>query len=322
MSDFPETQLRTPPSAPDLSVTRPYRVLIVEDNPGDARLLREYLAHAAIARFDIKIASRLDEAISSLRAREKETAFDIVLLDLTLPDAHGLETFSALTRAVPEVPVVVLSGLDDNVLAVRAVQNGAQDYLVKGQVNDAALARALVFAIERYRMHTQLKALSIIDDLTGLHNRRGFWTLAPQQMKNAARERHEMALYYADLDGLKQINDTFGHQHGDWALSQAAQALRSTFRASDIIARMGGDEFTVLAMPLSDDDISGGIERLHLNIAALNTNSKRPFTVKISIGAVTFDPSQLQNLDELLARADKALYRAKNEKRSAPLEIS
>ena len=320
MNYFPESQPIDPTTPAAAAISRPYRVLIVEDNAGDARLLREYLSYAAIARFEIVVVSRLDEAISTLRARETETAFDIVLLDLALPDTHGLETFSDLARAVPEVPIVVLSGLDDNVLAVRAVQNGAQDYLVKGQVNDAALARALVFAIERHRMHTQLKALSIIDDLTGLHNRRGFWTLAPQQMKNAARQRQEMALYYADLDGLKQINDTYGHQHGDWALAQTAQALRQTFRESDIIARMGGDEFTVLAMSQSPGDIASAIARLHANIAERNAGSQRPFTVQISIGAVLFDPAQPQNLDELLARADKALYQVKREKQAANAE--
>ena len=316
MKFFPEPQPTASPPNPSGS-SRPYRVLIVEDNAGDARLLREYLAHAAIGRFEIVVVSRLDEAISKLRACESELAFDIVLLDLSLPDAHGLETFSDLTRAVPEMPIVVLSGLDDNVLAVRAVQSGAQDYLVKGQVNDAALARALVFAIERHRMHTQLKTLSIIDDLTGLHNRRGFWTLTPQQIKNSARQRQEMALYYADLDGLKQINDTYGHQYGDWALAQTAQALRQTFRESDIIARMGGDEFTVLAMSQSPNDIASAVARLEANIAERNAGSQRPFTVQISIGAVLFDPAQPQNLDELLARADKALYQVKRAKQAA-----
>ena len=317
MDYFSESQQIMPTNVSVSVASRPYRVLIVEDNAGDARLLSEYLSYAAIARFEIVIVNRLDEAISTLRARESDTAFDIALLDLSLPDTHGLETFSDLTRSVPEMPIVVLSGLDDNALAVRTVQNGAQDYLVKGQVNDAALARALVFAIERHRMHTQLKALSIIDDLTGLHNRRGFWTLAPQQMKNAARQRHEMALYYADLDGLKQINDTHGHQHGDWALAQTAHALRQTFRESDIIARMGGDEFTVLAMSQSPGDIASAIARLHDNIAERNAANPHPFVLQISIGAVLFDPSQAHNLDELLARADKALYQVKREKKAA-----
>lgn len=301
-------------NSPARAVPRRYRALVVEDNAGDVRLLCEPLKKTEIAHFDIEVVGRLDEAISMLRAHAAQDAFDVVLLDLSLPDAQGLETFSNLSRAIPEVPVVVVSGLNDNALAVRAVQNGAQDYLVKGQATDGALARSLVFAIERHRMNAQLKVLSIVDDLTGLHNRRGFWTLAPQQMKNAARNRHKMALYYADLDRLKHINDTFGHQNGDWALTQTAHVLRQTFRESDIIARIGGDEFIVLAMTQSADDIDTAIERLDDNTQTLNLQNQRPFALQISVGSVLFDPAQIQNIDELLARADKSLYEVKKQK--------
>lgn len=123
------------------------RVLLVEDNPGDARLLRETLAGAGTTRFVITHVDRLAEAVARL-ARER---FDVVLLDLHLPDSSGLETFSRAHENAPGAPIVVLTGLDDEDMAIRAVQAGAQDYLIKGQVPSTLLVRALRYAMERIR---------------------------------------------------------------------------------------------------------------------------------------------------------------------------
>lgn len=285
------------------------KVLLVEDNPGDARLLREFIAEIDPPQFEITRVERLSEAIQALKARH----FDAVLLDLSLPDGHGLSTFDTLHQQVPGVPIVVLTGLDDNTLALSAVQQGAQDYLVKGQVSSALLWRSLRYAIERNRMQAALRNLSIIDDLTGLYNRRGFLTLAQQQIKNAQRGDTKLLLIYADLDKMKQINDNYGHQEGDWALIKVADILRATFRESDIIARLGGDEFTVLATVHPDDDRAELLPRLQNNIKALNEMQARPYEVSLSIGSTCFDPHVDQSLEDRLAQADEALY---NEKRA------
>ena len=124
------------------------KVLLVEDNPGDARLLREMLVEAAYALFKLTHVERLSEALKRL----SEEAFDLVLLDLSLPDGQGLETFTTVHAQAPGVPIVVLTGLDDETLAVRAVQAGAQDYLVKGRVDGDLLMRAMRYAIERHRI--------------------------------------------------------------------------------------------------------------------------------------------------------------------------
>ena len=122
----------------------PIRILLVEDNPGDARLLREQLREASL-HFDLTHVDRLSEARESV-ARD---GADIVLLDLSLPDGHGLETVRSMLEAAPEVPIIVLTGLDDETTAVQAVQAGAQDFLVKGQVEGGGLARAIRYARER-----------------------------------------------------------------------------------------------------------------------------------------------------------------------------
>lgn len=290
------------------------RVLLVEDNPGDARLLREYLSVSDTVRFEIETVSRLSEAMDATRARD----FDIVLLDLSLPDGSGLDTYATLAREAPDLPIVVLTGLDDDALALRAVQAGAQDYLIKGQANESTLARSLLYAVERHRVQSQLKTLSIQDALTGLYNRRGFLSMADQHLKAAARENRAAALFYADLDGMKQINDRFGHHEGDWALIKAADILRATFRDSDIIARLGGDEFTVLAWMRSDEDIEGVSQRLSEHAAQVNEHAHRAFELRISMGATFVQPGEVCSIVDLLARADRALYEAKrNKPRSA-----
>jgi signal transduction histidine kinase len=133
----------------------PVRILLVEDNPGDARLLRETLRDAESLRFELAHAGRLSEALERVRAG----AVDVVLLDLSLPDAHGMETVQRMLEAAPAVPIIVLTGLTDETVAVHAVQAGAQDYLVKGTVEGATLGRAIRYAVERKRLEMERAAL-------------------------------------------------------------------------------------------------------------------------------------------------------------------
>ena len=132
----------------------PVRILLVEDNPGDARLIRETLRDASL-RFELAHAARLDEALEAVHAR----ALDVVLLDLSLPDAHGMETVERMLAAAPALPIIVLTGLADETVAVHAVQAGAQDYLVKGTVDGDTLARAIRYAIERKRLGQERERL-------------------------------------------------------------------------------------------------------------------------------------------------------------------
>lgn len=148
---------RGPPGRPteetdaDVTSTEPTRILLVEDNPGDARLIRETLREAESFPFELALADRLAAAEVRLAAEP----FDVVLLDLSLPDAHGLETVRRTLAAAPEAPIVVLTGLDDETLAVNAVQAGAQDYLVKGRLDGTLLARAIRYAMERKRLERE-----------------------------------------------------------------------------------------------------------------------------------------------------------------------
>jgi diguanylate cyclase (GGDEF)-like protein/PAS domain S-box-containing protein len=168
---------------------------------------------------------------------------------------------------------------------------------------------------ERKQAEDKLRELSLVDELTGLNNRRGFMLLAEQQLLAAGRMKQSALLLYADLDGLKRINDTLGHPEGDRALIDTAGLLKKTFRSSDIIGRLGGDEFVVLAIDTADNANETILARLQDYLHIHNLYDNRPHRLSISIGMARFDPTNPCTLDELLEKGDKAMYVHKQSKR-------
>jgi diguanylate cyclase (GGDEF)-like protein len=165
------------------------------------------------------------------------------------------------------------------------------------------------------RFHT----LSITDELTGLYNRRGFFSLANNYLMLAKRAKKGLMLLYADLDNFKEINDTFGHDEGDRVIKETAAILKSTYRTSDIIARIGGDEFVVFPVGTDKDHADIIANRLQENIGNFNARNNNRYKLGISIGIATYDPnsvqSSVQSIDELLTEADNLMYRYKNSKK-------
>lgn len=291
------------------------RALLVEDNPGDARLLRALLGEVESSRIELEHVDRLSVALDRLDASEAE-APEVVLLDLSLPDAQGLDALRQLVARHPDLPLVVLTGNDDRTIALRAVQEGAQDYLVKGRIDGELLHRALHYAIERQRLVTQIRNMSLTDELTGLYNRRGFFAVAEQQARIAERKEEDLVVLFADMDGMKEINDQLGHEAGDQALRETAELLLRTFRKSDVVARMGGDEFVVLALDCAPGGIEAMLRRMEWNRGQLNGGPDRAFLLEVSVGTVCWDPAEL-SIDEVLSRADTAMYEAKKARRAA-----
>ena len=161
------------------------------------------------------------------------------------------------------------------------------------------------------QLEDALRNLSLVDDLTGLYNRRGFTTLAERHLSLARRHHRELLLLFADLDSLKQINDTHGHPEGDQALVDVAGVLRNTFRSADIIARLGGDEFTVFPLEAATESGDRLIERLRANLVTFNREHRRPYQLSLSVGIGRYDPSKCQSIQQLLAEADRELYERK-----------
>ncbi len=172
------------------------------------------------------------------------------------------------------------------------------------------LMRAVRCAVKQYMLQAELRNLALTDELTGLHNRRGFLALGEQQLKLARRSGRGVFLFFADLDGLKHINDSLGHREGDLALIHAAKVLRETFRESDVIARVGGDEFTILVIEASDHSETAIRNRLQKNLRSCNARESR-YILSLSMGVARFNPRRSTSIRQLMAEADHAMYEQK-----------
>jgi diguanylate cyclase (GGDEF)-like protein/PAS domain S-box-containing protein len=168
---------------------------------------------------------------------------------------------------------------------------------------------------ERKRAEAALQSLSLIDELTGLYNRRGFLAVTEQHVAAIRRDNKIPIVLYADLDGLKEINDSYGHHEGDRALATAAQILKETFRSSDILARLGGDEFVALAAIEEDEGAESLTDRLQEQFRASNALRMRAYDLSVSVGVANFE-SDLYSIEELMAQADRAMYEEKRRKPS------
>ncbi len=189
----------------------------------------------------------------------------------------------------------------------RILEDGAGQFIgIEGILRDVT---------ERMRLAAQLKSLSLTDELTGLYNRRGFFTLGEHLLKMADRTKKGMFLLYADLDGLKEINDTFGHQEGDRALIEAATLLKQTYRKSDVIARLGGDEFAIIPVGFAGNDVEVIAARLQRRLDIHNSRMNRGYKLSMSIGIVFCDPDKPCSLDDLLALADELMYEQKSKRK-------
>jgi diguanylate cyclase (GGDEF)-like protein len=181
------------------------------------------------------------------------------------------------------------------------------------QALSKTLQRTVLCAVKQSLLDRELRSLALTDDLTGFYNRRAFLALATQQIRVAIRKGQGLLLFFADVDYLKEINDTCGHREGDLALVHTANALEQTFRSSDILARLGGDEFAVFALETSSQNEDVILRRLEKNLKASNAGETR-YELSLSIGAARFDPKTPVSLGELLTQADQSMYRQKRDR--------
>jgi diguanylate cyclase (GGDEF)-like protein len=240
---------------------------------------------------------------------------DLVLMDIRLKgDIDGVKAASEIGGRLG-IPIVYLTAHADEPTLRRVKITQPLGYIVK-PFDERDLHAAVELALHRHRMQMTLRSLALVDELTGVYNRRGFLNLARQHVKFARRTKKGFWLIFIDVDRLKEINDRFGHQEGDVALVATAEILRKTFRESDVIARLGGDEFVVLAIHAADDSVQSMTARMQDVLREHNQGAQRGYELAVSIGVTPFDPAADTSLEELLARADEALYERKREKQA------
>jgi diguanylate cyclase (GGDEF)-like protein len=252
---------------------------------------------------------------------------DVVLLDLGLPDATDLQALVRLEQCVHEIPVIVLTGRGDETLALDALHRGAEDYLLKGEVDYEGLVRSIRYAVERHRSvrdlarvkrelesaNRDLERLTLIEPLTELLNRRGLQQCVSREVQRIDRDDTTCAVLVVDLDDFKQINERHGHAVGDVVLKEIGRRLRASVRAVDYVGRLGGDEFMIILPETEPAEIARVAERIRLAIAtAVIQHAGGSVTVTASIASMllTIDTPAV---DELLSRAHGLLGRAKNE---------
>jgi two-component system cell cycle response regulator len=213
---------------------------------------------------------------------------------------------AALRSADPE--------LDEILSALEEIAKGLKSGARNAPKLENALQRAASCALRQSLMDREIRSLAVTDELTGLYNRRGFLAAATHQLKVAHRQGVDALLLFCDVDNLKQINDSFGHREGDLALVRAADALEETFRDSDILARLSGDEFAVLALDASSPSRQAIVPRIEKSLEKANAQELR-YPLSFSIGMARFDPRTPTSLGELMARADQEMYAHKKTRR-------
>ena len=284
------------------------RVLFVGKTK-EARRLGDLLEPNGASPFQILQVSGTDSA----PFRNSAAKADILLLDLGGERTQVRAMLQAAQAAAPDLPIVILSESEDETLAMESLQQGVQDFLSKENLDCAALTRALRFSIERHRLQKTLQTLSLVDELTGLNNRRGFLALAEQHLRVVLRKGAAL-LVYLDLDDLKTINDTFGHQEGNRALVDTANILRACFRKSDILARLGGDEFCVLMTDAGQGSEQLVRKRLRQRLDLENQARPENLRISFSVGMANVLSVDRSSLEEWLRVADRQMYEEKKNK--------
>ncbi len=240
---------------------------------------------------------------------------DVLMLNATLPARFMVKMARAVRNGMPTLPLIILPNvrLAVDELEESFLPDGADDTATRDTI-----ARAMRSVHDRVSLQQRLLQLAQRDDLTGLHNRRGFMALAAQHLRYARKERQHLLLFFADLDDLKQINDRYGHSEGDKAIARAAAGIKRTFRDTDIAARVSGDEFVALMAAKPDRDIDTIAQRLQMNVKRFAAAETR-YSLSLPVGVANFDPDAPHSLASLLRLAVADLYRKTREKKPAVL---
>jgi diguanylate cyclase (GGDEF)-like protein len=287
-------------------------VLLVEDNPADARLVEILLDETEPEGFEVTRCGRLGEALELLE--RGEPGFEVVLLDLSLPDSAGMETISRARACALGTPIVVMSGRDDEEIALRALQSGAEDYLIKGRGDGEVVARAIRYAIERARTEARLNYLARFDPLTGLANRALLEDRLEGALSRGDLAGSKVALAVLDLYRFKAVNDSLGHAVGDELLVTVARRIEGRVREGDTVARVGADEFAVLLEDLKDEgEIIPIVRRVQDALSEPFVLGGREIFVTTGVGVAVSPPSQKGGM---LRDAEAALRRVR--RRRAP----
>ncbi len=322
------------------------KILIVDDSAASLDSIETILTSSG---YETETANEGMEALDKFLKHKP----DLVITDLEMPvmDGFALARLIRGDKSSAHVPIIFISAASDIASKLKAMETGGNDYITRPFNDDELLYKVKAMLrtkelydelfksretlqnseaelmkktellqleiAERENAEEQLRLKSITDDLTDLFNRRGFFTLSEKQWKSANRYKRKMSLMYMDLNNMKTINDKLGHSAGDQALIDTANILRNTFRESDIISRMGGDEFAVLLTEMTSlDDDYIIIKHLQDNLKTHNEQHGHSYALSLSIGVSIFNPEYPSTLDTMLKQADLLMYEHKKSQKN------
>lgn len=289
----------------------PLEILLVEDTGSDAALIRNWFDELGPQKYKIYHVTDIVSAQSAL----SKYSFRAVMLDLSLPDASGLEGLDAIHNMVPAIPIVIMTGCDDEAMALKAVEKGAQDYLIKNVVTCESLARAIHYAIQRKLFESSVIHQANFDRLTGLANRLLFESRLNMALGRVARTGQGLALLFIDLNDFKEVNDSYGHVEGDEVLKEIGKRIKKCIRPYDTAARLGGDEFVILIEGVKHQgDCASIADKLVELVSEPVITKKHEICVGISIGIEISTATDKLSPENLISHADRAMYLAKEKK--------
>jgi diguanylate cyclase (GGDEF)-like protein len=286
-------------------------VLLIANDEISLRLIESMLHKGGYAKERVHCRASWQEGVSAMQNPPART---LVIISTAYNANKG---FAEQIRShALDFPMLLLhEGNVTEEIEADCFSLGVQDVVALPELSIKTLLKALRNAAERHRMRKQIHELSMLDELTGIYNRQGFLLRAEQTLALSERLGMEANLFFFDADHMKWVNDNFGHQEGDFLLKEISRILQDVFRRTDVIGRIGGDEFAVLALRESADDAQGILARLEEFQASVNAKRSVEYPITFSVGIARSTRDDRMELDELMESADKEMYENKNTKR-------
>jgi diguanylate cyclase (GGDEF)-like protein len=290
-----------------LEQNKQVKILIVDDSKFFVRFFVNLLK---VQQFQTLTANSGEEALAVL---EEHPDVKLVLTDYFMPKMDGLQLIQKIRKkhSREEMVVVGMSSKGEQIISARFIKNGANDFFVKGSITTEEFYSRIAQHVEHLEYIRLIKESAIKDFLTGLYNRRYFYDAGGGLYANARRDNVSLVCAMLDIDFFKKVNDTYGHDAGDEVLKHVASSIQKRMRKTDIVARLGGEEFCILAVNMQDEAIDMIFDGLRLVIASSPVtvnNGEDTIHVTLSIGVTTI---LAESLDEMVKKADSLLYEAK-----------
>ena len=292
---------------------KPIKILFIDREYGEYLLIADILAQVRHVNYELLWWNQLETALPQILSND----FDVVLLDFFWGDLSVRDLLNSAKVQANTTPIVVMTDEMEIEVDRDVIRAGAADYLIKGFINTQLLERTLRYAIERKQTEQYLARLAHYDQLTDIPNRILFRDRLEHVIHLANRDKTDFALMFIDLNGFKQVNDNFGHDTGDCIIRICAERLSLCLRRSDSVARMGGDEFTLLLTHIdSNTDVAHIAEKIIAMISEPAEINGYEVAVGCSIGIAVF-PQAGRDAESLLKNADMAMYKAKQDEGSS-----